>query len=381
MMPLVRTALLGVALSLLLGCASRSVREPPTPLANVDAETTVKSIWTADIGSATARHLILTPALTGETVYVADADGKVSAYAADSGRRVWRTELDVPVSGATGVGDGLVLVATRKGAVIALDQASGKHLWRAAVSSEVLAPPAASRGIVVVQTIDGKLIGLSAADGKRVWLYDRTEPALSVRGTSAPIIATDVVLTGFASGRLVAVQLRDGRLLWELPVSQPRGRNEIERLVDIDAPPLVSGETLYAASYHGKLIAVDLRNGSIAWSRDVSTHTGLAVDATRVFLTDENGQVLAFDQRTGASLWKQDKLRGRELNAPVFVDDYVVVGDFEGYVHWLAPDDGHLVARFRVGSRPIRAPGVLGSSALYVVAGDTLAALRAGKER
>lgn len=376
MIRVMRLTALGCALLFLLGCASRSVREPPTPLLEFNAETQVASLWTADIGAASARHLALAPALSGDAVYVADAEGKVSAYAVESGQRLWRTELKVAVSGATGVGDGLVLVATRKGAVIALDQTNGREAWRTAVSSEVLAPPAVSRGIVAVQTIDGKLIGLSVADGKRVWLYDRLEPALSVRGTSTPIVAADVVLTGFASGRLVALQLRDGRLLWEQPVSQPRGRNEIERLVDVDAPPLVRGDMLYAASYHGKLIAVSMRNGSISWSRDVSTRTGLAADSAYVFLTDESGQVLAFDQRTGASVWKQDKLRGRELNAPVVTGDYVVVGDFEGYMHWLARDDGHLVARYRVASRPIRAPGVLGPDALYVVAGDTLAALR-----
>lgn len=372
-----RTAGFVFALSLVLGCASRSIREPPAPLVEFKTEAKIASLWTADVGSASARHLTLTPALSGDAVYVADASGKVSAYAMDSGRRLWRTELNAPVSGATGVGDGLVVVATRKGAVIALDQANGRELWRTAVSSEVLAPPAVNRGIVAVQTIDGKLIGLSAADGKRAWLYDRTEPALSVRGTSTPVVSADMVLTGFASGRLTALQLRDGRLLWELPVTQPRGRNEIERLVDVDAPPLVQGDTLYAASYHGKLIAVNMRNGSIAWSRDVSTHTGLAADGAYVFLTDENGQVLAFDQRTGASVWRQEKLRGRELNAPVVTGDYVVVGDFEGYVHWLARDDGRLLARYRVASGAIRAPGVLGPAALYVVAGDTLAALNA----
>lgn len=370
---------LGLALTLALGCASRSVREPPAPLVEFEPEAKVTSLWTADIGSATARHLTLVPALVGDRLYAADAGGNVSAYAADSGRRLWRTDVGVPVSGATGAGDNLVLVATRKGAVIAIDQTTGRQVWRAAVSSEVLAPPAASRGVVVVQTIDGKLIGLSAADGKRVWLYDRVEPPLSVRGTSAPVIAGDLVLTGFASGRLVALQLRDGRLIWELAVSQPRGRNEIERLVDVDAPPLVRGDMLYAASYHGKLTAVDMRSGNITWSRDVSTHTGLAADAGYVFLTDEAGHVLAFDQRTGSSVWKQDKLRGRGLNAPVYIDRYVVVGDADGYVHWLAREDGHMVARYRVARRPVRAPAVRGSDVLYLVAGDTLAALRTVK--
>lgn len=365
-----------LVLALVAGCASRSVREPPSPLVDFNASARIDTLWTADIGSSAGRHLSLRPALHDEIVYIADAKGQVGAYRADTGRRVWDADLNVPVSGATGVGEGLVFVATRKGAVIALDATTGKEAWRAPVSSEVLAPAAASRGMVVVQSVDGKLAGLNAKDGKRVWLYDRAEPALNLRGTSAPIIVDDVVFSGFASGRLVGLQLRDGRVLWELPVSQPRGRNEIERLVDVDAPPVVRGETLYAASYRGKLVAVNLRTGSIAWSRDVSTYTGLALDDKYVYLTDDVGQVLAFDQRSGASVWRQDKLRGRGLGAPIYVDGRLAVGDAEGYVHYLAVDDGSFLARHHVASGPVRT-GVAGNDALYVSASDTLTALRA----
>lgn len=358
------------------GCASRSVREPPSPLFDFLPRANVESVWTADIGSAPGRHLMLRPALYDGVVYAADARGQVSAYRADTGRRVWEVELAVPVSGAVGVGEGLVLIGTRRGALIALDAASGKELWRESVSSEILAPATAGRGVVAVQTVDGKLAGFSAKDGKRLWLYDRAEPALSLRGTSAPVIVDEVVLTGFASGRLVGVQLRDGRVLWELPVSQPRGRNEIERLVDVDASPIVRGEMLYAASYRGKLVAVNLRTGSIAWSRDISSYTNLALDDKNIYVTDDVGQIHAFDLRTGASSWRHEKLRGRGVSGPMYVGGRLVVGDAEGYVHYLSPDDGSLLARYRVGGGPVRA-GVVDGETLYVSASDTLAALRA----
>lgn len=371
-----RATLLLLGALMAAGCASRSVREPPSPLFDFLPRANVESVWTADIGSSAGRHLMLRPALSDGVVYAADARGQVSAYRADTGRRVWEVELSVPVGGAVGVGEGMVLIGTRRGALIALDAANGKELWREAVSSEVLAPATASRGVVAVQTVDGKLAGLSAKDGKRLWLYDRAEPALSLRGTSAPIIVDDVVLTGFASGRLVGVQLQDGRVLWELPVSQPRGRNEIERLVDVDATPIVRGEMLYAASYRGKLVAVNLRAGSVAWSRDISSFSNLALDDKNIYVTDDVGQVHAFDLRTGASGWRQEKLRGRGVSGPMYVDGRLVVGDAEGYVHYLAPDDGSLLARYRVGGGPVRA-GIVDGDLLYVSASDTLAALRA----
>lgn len=371
-----RAGIVLLGLLALSACASRSVREPPAPLPDIKAELRVNEVWSVDVGGAAHRALQLVPALRDDAVYMADANGRVSAFTADTGKRLWDVKLDARVSGATGAGEGLVLVGSRRGEVIAVDHQNGKPVWTARVSSEVLAPPAAAAGIVVVQTVDGKVFGLSATDGKRVWIYERAEPALTLRGTATPTIVNDVILTGFASGRISALRLQDGKLLWEVPVTQPRGRNEIERLVDVDASPLVLGETIYAASYQGKLVALNPRGGAVVWSRDVSTYRALASDGRNIYVTDDRGHVLAFDGQTGASLWRQDQLRGREPSAPVVQGDYLIVGDFEGYVHWLAREDGRLVARHRVGGA-VRAPAVAAGATFYVAGlSGTLTALR-----
>lgn len=367
-----------VALSLLAlsACASRSVREPPAPLPEIKPERRVSEVWSVDVGASAKRALHLAPALEDGTVYMADPRGRVSAYAADTGQRLWRVDLDAPVSGATGVGEGLVLVGSRRGEVIAVDRESGRRAWTTQVSSEVLAAPAAAARIVVTQTVDGKVFGLAASDGKQMWVYERTEPALTLRSTAQPVIVNDVVLTGFASGRIAALRLQDGKLLWEVPVTQPRGRNEIERLVDVDASPLVLGETIYAASYQGKLVALNPRGGAVVWSRDVSTYRALASDGRNIYITDDRGHVLAFDRQSGASVWRQDQLRGREPSAPIVQGEYLIVGDFEGYVHWLALEDGRLLARHRVGGG-VRAPAVSAGETLYVAGlSGSLTALR-----
>jgi outer membrane protein assembly factor BamB len=225
--------------------------------------------------------------------------------------------------------------------------------------------------------MDGKIYGLSAKDGKRLWIYTRTEPTLSLRGTSTPVIIGDFIFTGFASGKMVALRLNDGRLLWEMNVASARGRNEIERLVDIDAAVVILGETLFAASYQGKIIAVDLKTGKTNWSRDMSTYTGVAADRRNVYVSDAQGQVIALDQQNGATIWKQDKLRARGLSRPSVVGGQVSVADQEGYVHWLSAEDGHFVARYRVSSSPIQAPAVVAGENLYVATqSGQLAALR-----
>ncbi|MBI3899593.1 MAG: outer membrane protein assembly factor BamB [Gammaproteobacteria bacterium] len=359
------------------GCSSAPVREPPTELVDFKPTAEVKEVWSTDIGAKTKDAVALTPAISDKVIYTVDRKGQVRAWAIDSGKRLWETDLNTVVTSGVGVGQGLVLVGTRRGQVIALAQATGKQLWNAPVSSEVLAPPIVSNDVVVAQTGDGKLFGFAVADGKRQWLDERSEPALSLRGTDTPAISGDSVVAGFANGKLVALQLRDGHPLWEAAVSQPRGRNEIERLVDVDAPPLVFADAIYAASYQGKLTAINPHNGAIGWSRDVSTYTGLASDGKNIYLTDDVGRVLAFDRVSGASVWKQEALRGRELNMPAVYHGFIIVADFEGYVHWLAADDGHFVARHRISHEPIRGPAVTDGETLFVAdQSGMLAALR-----
>ncbi len=369
----------------LAGCAasSRIEREKPAELTKFKSEVEVRELWTANVGSLAGTYEArLLPVLQDNVLYVANSNGRVVALAADSGKQRWRIDLDAPVTGATGVGSGLVVVGTRKGEVIALDAATGARRWNGRVSSEVQAAPAVGPDVVVVQTVDGRVSGLSATDGKRLWAVDRSEPALSLHGTSAPVIAGEFVLTGFANGKVVALQLKDGKILWEEAVAQPHGRNEIERLVDVDAPPLLWGERLFAVAYQGRVIAIDMRSGRLVWTRDVSSYVGMDADRAAVFVADQNGQVVALDQSGGASLWRQDKLHGRALSGPSLHGDAVVVGDFEGYLHWLARDDGHLVGRYRLSSAAVNVRGIVDGATLYAVAQDGhLAALQLGASK
>jgi len=353
----------------------------PTPLTDYTAEREINSLWSQGTGSGTKDFLRLTPALSGKFVYVADTAGRVTAIESESGRERWSVHFDLTTTGATAAGEGIVVIADRLGQVVAIDQADGKERWRARVTSQVLAPALISGGTVVIQSQDGRLHGLDAKDGKSRWIYTTTVPALSLRGTGRPVGFRDAVLSGFASGRVVAVNAKDGRLVWEQAVSNPRGRNEIERLVDVDAPVHLVAGTLVAASYQGRVIAVSLRTGSLLWAREVSTYSGIDSDSRNLFLTDEDGTVIALGQGSGATVWKQDKLRGRHLSAPVYVDGMVVVGDFEGYVHWLSAEDGHLLARYQVGADPILAPAVVDADRIYVLTkGGELAALRATRK-
>ncbi|MGA7802507.1 MAG: outer membrane protein assembly factor BamB [Gammaproteobacteria bacterium] len=351
---------------------------PPAPLVELHTHVQLKTIWTTSLGDgAGGQYVQLVPAVDGSRLYAAARDGRVAAFDTKTGKRLWDADTKAHISGGIGLGDGMVLVGTNEAGIIALDEKTGKRLWQATVSSEVLSAPQAKSGVVVAQTVDGTVVGLSAKDGHELWVYDRSVPVLSLRGTATPTFFEGAVLVGFASGKMVALNLKNGELIWATTVAEPTGRSELARMVDIDSAPKVVGSVVYAVTYQGRVAAFNVANGNPIWARKMSSYAGLSVDGGAVYVTDADSDVWALDRTSGASIWKQDKLHNRALTAPTAFGSYLAVGDFEGYLHLLSKSDGSLQARIRVGKSGILAAPVVVGDTLYVYGeGGTLSACR-----
>jgi len=350
--------------------------DPPAELETLSGDIRLKQLWSRDVGVGFDEQFVrLVPTVYGEHLLVADRKGRVSALSADSGKPLWKVDTGVLISAGPGAGEGLVLVAGSDGEVLALGLDDGAQVWRAQVSSEVLAVPQIDLGVVVVQTADGKVVGLGARDGKQLWIYDRTVPVLTLRGTSTPAVERGVVIAGFASGKVAALSTERGFVAWETNVAIPQGRSELERMVDIDSDPVIAGNSVYVTTFQGRLAMIDVQSGDPGWTRDMSSFAGLGVDFSQVYVTDDHSNVWALARDSGASVWKQEKFRNRGLTGPEPYNDYVAVGDFEGYLHLLSRTDGHTVARTRVDSKGIRATPLAVGDVLYVYGnGGTLAA-------
>jgi outer membrane protein assembly factor BamB len=362
------------------------VAEPPAKLTEIKPELAVKPLWSARAGHGTDKlYVKLRPAYDAGRIFAADDRGTTVALDAQNGNQIWKSETHAPVSAGVGVGEGLVLLGTSNGEVLALREDDGTLRWRAAVSSEVLASPEAGDGVVVARSVDGRVLGLDVLDGHRIWFYQATVPVLTLRGESVPVLDHGLVVLGLKNGKVAALSAADGKVRWEQVIAVPRGRSELERMVDIDADPVAYQGVLYVASFQGRVAALDFATGSPLWGRDISSYAGLAVDSRHVYVTDQHSDVWALDRFSGASVWKQDALHGRALTAPAVQGDAVVVGDFEGYLHWLSLDDGHIEARWRLDSDGIQAgPLVVDDTAYVYGRSGRLAALQvtgAGAER
>jgi len=354
--------------------------DPPAVLTDYTPEVQLDVLWKTSVGDgADQQYLKLIPAVQGDRIFVAERGGRLQARSTSQGDLVWETDTEYPFEAGPGISARNLVMGCSNGVVVGFDIGSGQQKWQTTVPSEVQAVPVISQGIVIVRTTDGKVIALREADGTKLWTFEHNVPALSIRGAGAPMILGDIVYVGQASGKLEALQLSDGKSLWEATIAIPSGRSEVERLVDLDVDPIDNRGSIFVSSFQGGTSAIAEADGDVVWrNQEVSSYTGLSNDRRYLYVSDTQSEVWQLDQRNGAALWRQKELRNRRLSAAVAYDNYVVVGDFEGYVHWLSNTDGRLLGRIQISNTPIEAKPVVIDGTVYIYAKDgTLAALKA----
>ncbi|MEI6745568.1 MAG: outer membrane protein assembly factor BamB [Methylococcaceae bacterium] len=354
--------------------------EPPAALTEFTAEVQIEKLWSSSTGVGTNEQTVkLAPAVHNQKIITADREGLVQAQHLATGDDIWEVETELKLSGGVGLGAETIILGSSNADVIALNSDTGDKLWSVKVSSEVLAIPTIAKNIVIVRTTDGTVTALSEQTGAKLWGYEHNVPALSIRGTGAPLIVEDKVIAGYDNGKLIALNLRNGKFAWETTISIPKGRSEVERLVDLDVDPIEINDVVYIASYRGGIAAISASDGDGMWrNENISSYSGLSNDFRYLYLSDSKSNVWQVDQRTGSGLWQQKDLHHRRLTAPTTYQNYVIVGDFEGYVHWLSSSDGRQLGRIQISDSPIEAKPVVVDDVVYIYAKDgTLAALKA----
>ena len=363
---LIRLSLALVLLGGVLGaCDKDKDIAPPVTLVAYDAKLSVQRLWDVKLGGKDkALRLALAPAIDGGRVYAAASDGEVFAFEAKSGHSLWHTKTKLALSAGPGAGAGIVVVGTSDGQLLALEESSGAARWKIRSTGEVLAMPVVAPQAVIVRTVDGRVHALALDTGHEIWSNDEQIPRLTLRGTAAPVVAGDTVVTGYDNGKVAAYGIANGDVLWDTGVSPPRGKTELERMVDIDGRIEVSGHDVFVAGFQGRVAMLALDSGQIWWSRELSSYRGLALDGETLYVTTADSSVQAMRRRDGTPLWQQDRLLRRGLTTPVVDGGSLVIADYEGYVHWLDRASGALVGRIksakgRVTNAPVVADGVV----------------------
>lgn len=335
----------------------------PHPLVSFKPEVAPYQVWSIRAGSGSGHeHLDMPPAIDGDVLYTSSTNGIVTAVNRLTGQKLWQVYTRMPIVTGPAARDGMLVFAARRGQIIALSQTDGAIRWQQSVSGAILAPPAIGQGLVVVKTINGLVNAFSANTGQYLWGYNQTEPNLILRGASSPLIRSTGIYAGFANGKLAKLSLQ-GRLKWLKRIATPEGAFSIQRMIDIDAKPLLYKQHLFAAAYQGRIAALSPKSGNILWSRDISSYTGMAADDDTVYISDEDSYLWAFQADHGSLTWRQDQLYARNITGPAMLGHYVIVGDESGYLHWINKLNGRFSARTQlrapINSAPIVKDGVL----------------------
>jgi len=363
-----------IAIGFLASCSSVKKREP-APLTKVDDKISVVSVWSSSVGKSDT--FVMRPVLAGDYLYTSSGNGTVSKIEVLTGKLVWQAKTPSDISSGPGSDGSVVVVGSSKGLVYAFDS-SGQKIWEEKVGNEVLTEPLVLGGVAVIRTIDNRFIGLDAKTGKRRWSYVRPQTALALRNSFPMVpVAADAFVTGFSGGKIGVIGLSSGSLLWETSLSYPKGFSEIERMTDVSARPTILGRRLCAVSFQGKIACGDVSSGNLTWTKDFSSHTGTAQSQDFVFAADEKSNVVAYRAVDGVEVWRNETMTWRDVGEPLAVGRMVVMGDKQGYLHFLEQSSGAAIARVRVDSSVISAAPIVANGLLIVqTRGGTLSAYR-----
>lgn len=342
-------------------------------------------VWDTGAGDGIEHYFSrLKPHTAYGKIFAASRAGEAFAFDLATGDLIWEVDLsDIDntrsffeaskpalLSGGPIAGMNKVFIGSENGKLYALDAETGALSWEASVKGEIIAAPVFDSGIVVVNSASGKLKAFNASTGEDVWEVDLDVPPLTLRGISPPIIASGGVIVGTPNGNLNVYMLEKGQQGWTVQVGEPSGSTELERVIDVDSKPLVFGDKVYSISSRGNLVAVDIRNGRILWKRQYSSYRQLSLSGNTLFLTDVKGHVYAVDRINGLEKWSNLLLTNRSVTGPAAVGNYVVVGDVEGYLHWIEQDTGDIVARYEVDGSQIYSTPLVVDDILYVLSQD-----------
>ena len=344
-------ALIAVWLIIFLAaCASTDNSEPPAPLTEIKNGLKFNQLLTIKTGAGiSSGSYNRQPLLIGDEILTVDADGLIKKFDANSGKLNWEYETNIQsITGLIG-NDSIIIASSRNGELNVYDRISDDLTlrWSARLKSEIRSPPVFNSDRLFLRTVDGRLSSISLAEGLIQWSVTHQVPPLSLTGNSAPALYNELVIAGFDDGKMAAFDQASGQVAWEIAVSQPTGRSEIERLVDVDGQFIIRNGVIYVSSYQGRIAAIQAIDGEELWSRKFSSFNAMTMDDNAIYISSDISHIWSIDQRTGSALWKQDVLNARKISAPLLFEDKIIVGDLDGYIHWFNQSDGALIGRLR----------------------------------
>ncbi|NLB30892.1 MAG: outer membrane protein assembly factor BamB [Alcaligenaceae bacterium] len=350
-----------VAAISLTACSSLFTAESrfdPVKLTSYEQTAQGSIVWSQSIGSS--GDYGFAPIVVGEDVFAATPNGNVARLGLANGAVRWNTKVPTALSAGVGTDGQIVVVTTRDGRLIALDANNGNQLWETRTSTVSTTPPVVGANMVVVRNDDYRVQGFDRQSGELQWSYMRSSAPLALKTNTRMVVANNIVYASVPIGRLLALNIDNGRPIWDIRVGAAKGATDLDSVIDVVGLPVQLADNSYCtASYQGAVLCYYSGGAQsepqLKWTRNFSTSVGLGAAQNTLYASGMHGEVTAFDGNSGEILWQDNVLRNRGLTTPVYFNNKVYVGDYEGYVHFYDHNSGELQGRMSVGdSREIR---------------------------
>jgi outer membrane protein assembly factor BamB len=371
---------------------------PEQSVEHVAAAPNLQVVWRRSLGVQGLKrdHFVTAPPVMAEgKVFAMDGQAHVSAWDAKSGARIWEVDMrprgrdDRRDRDAYGGGlayeNGKVFVTSGYRLIAAVDAKSGRTLWETRTDQPLHGAPNVSEGRVFTVSLDDELLAFSADKGAQIWNYQAIIEPATILAASSPAISGDTIVTGFASGELIAQRAPNGNDLWTQALSQSNRNNALSEIRDIAGRPIIYKGDVLAASHAGLFSAVDLRTGSPRWTIPLSSETTPWAAGDVVYVISTTGQLVCVARESGQVYWVQDLNAAAPLNTtrgrrrkepkapkksywsgPVLASGRLIIVSSNGDMQSRDPKTGDLQRTIHLGS-PIMQTPIAAGDMLYLV--------------
>ena len=318
---------------------------PPSPLNDLKSKINLEVVWQESVGEHNGKNFNIYH--LEDFLYVASSDGVIKKLDSTTGDQIWKKELGINLSSGVVGGDENIYVSSIDGFLWCMDL-KGNLIWKTLLNGEIDSLPIIYDSKVVVKLNNYNIVQLNTKDGSVIWKYQAAIPPLTYRSEGKIVHSDKVVYLGLPGGKMIAIDSPTGGLVWESNISRARGSTDIERANDITSHPVINGPVIYGITTNGDISALDRRNGKTIWTKPISSFYGMVFDGFNLFITHDTGSIYSVNKDDGEIEWRQPNLKYRRIKTGTIINDYIVYGDYDGFVHFLSIDDGSILGRIKL---------------------------------
>lgn len=265
--------------------------------------------------------IVSEPTIAKQVVYNADRKGYVTAFSLESHKQLWSTPTVKSKYSVNLYGGGIaynndkLYITNGTRYLIVLDADSGVEVMRKEFSDIIRTKPVITSGhIAIVQTVSNLLIAYDLNSSKVLWTHEGSIETISLKQYVAPVIYDGHVLVSYSSGDVAYINVASGDEKWNYHIAKniySAGLPSLEPSV-LSTDPIIHNGSAYLATSTGRLIKLNLANGRPIWDLDAEDIQSMSKHQDSLFITNNARQLAMIDANNGDILFVGNLISEKE---------------------------------------------------------------------